>query len=346
VSITEKLQSDPEGSKEVTMSMKQDLHDRLWQAFQRWHALRQTGLGKRDLKVQGIRESGDPNGLTRPLIFTGNTMRSYERVLREFVDFAQREHGATRLEEIGKKEFRAYMDRAIAQGLAVRTLNLYRSALAKFGSAVTRQTESFASLSEKYGWKIRQLAKLGQLPGPTRRTPGREVLDRAIAILRDWDARHFARTGEPRAYHLAARLQIETACRSISVTTRLTGECLREGNRLVATAKGGKHLSFTLSPNLHRTLRLWFAYNPGPLASQGGYRSAYARAVEAAGGRVPGTHGARRRSVQDWYSSRYRQAVGSGVAPADAAQDAAEEALERLGHSRHRRDHRAAYLGP
>ncbi len=327
------------------MSMKQELHDKLWLAFQRWQELRESSVTKHDLKMRGIRECGDPNRHTRNLIFCGNTLRTYERVLRDFVDYARREHGATRLVDIGRKEFRAYMDRAIAQGLAVKTLNLYRSALAKFGSAVTRQTESFAALSGKYGWKIRQLAKLGQLTGPTRATPSREVLDRAIAILRDWDARHFGRTGEPRAYQLVARLQMETSARSISVTTRLTGDCLREGNLLTIIGKGGKELTFTLSPDLHRTLRVWFAQYPGPLAGQGGYRSAYARAVESAGGRVTGTHGARRRSVQDWYASRYRQAVGSGVAPADAAQQAAGEALERLGHSRHRRDHRATYLG-
>ncbi len=150
------------------MSLKSELHDRLWNAFQRWHALRESGVTHRDLKMRGIRECGDPNRFTRPLIFCGNTLRTYEKVLRDFIDFAQRDHGATRLEDIGKKEFRAYMDRGIAQGLAVKTLSLYRSALAKFGSAVTRQTESFAALSEKYGWKIRQLAKLGQLPGPAR----------------------------------------------------------------------------------------------------------------------------------------------------------------------------------
>ncbi len=327
------------------MSMKREVHDRLWLAFQRWHALRQGGITKRDLKLRGIRECADPNRFTRPLIFTGNTMRTYEKVLRDFVDFAEREYGATRLEDIGKKEFRAYMDRAIAQGLAVKTLNLYRSALAKFGSAVTRQTESFAALSEKYGWKIRQLAKLGQLPRPTRLTPGREVLERAIAILRELDARHFARTGEPRAYYLAARLQAETAARSVSVTSRLTGASLRDGNEITIVGKSGKELTLGITSELHALLRLWFAHYPGPLAGQVGYRSAYARAVEAAGGRVLGTHGARRRSVQDFYASRYRQAVGSGVAPAEAARYAAGEALERLGHSRHRRDHRDAYLG-
>ncbi len=121
--LTGIVQPDPEGSKGVTMSMKQDLHDRLWNAFQRWHEIRQSGVSKFDLKMRGIRECGDPNRHTRNLIFCGNTLRTYERVLRDFVDYAQREHGATRLVDIGRKEFRAYMDRAIAQGLAVKTLN-------------------------------------------------------------------------------------------------------------------------------------------------------------------------------------------------------------------------------
>jgi hypothetical protein len=184
----------------IIMSMKTDWHDRLWGVFQRWLELRQTGITKRDIKLRGLRECGDPNRHTRNLIFAGNTLRTYERVLRDFVEFARLEHGATRLEDIGKKEFRAYMDRAIARGLAVETLNLYRSALAKSGSAVTGQTQSFAALSEKYGWKIRQLARLGKLATPTRATPGREILERAIAFLKAWDARHFDRTGEERAY--------------------------------------------------------------------------------------------------------------------------------------------------
>jgi hypothetical protein len=213
------------------MSLRQDVHDRLWEAFQRWEALRQTGVTKHELKMRGIRECGDPNAHTRDILFTGNTLRSYEQVLKDFVAFAGREHVVTRLEDIGKKDFRTYMDRAIARGLAVKTLNRYRSALAKFG-ALTGKTASFAALSTKYGLRIRELAREGALPCPTRATPSRDVLDRAIAILRGWDARHFARTGEARAYHLAARLQLETAARSISVTGRLTAASLLEGNRI------------------------------------------------------------------------------------------------------------------
>ena len=47
------------------MSLKQEVHDRLWRAFERWHEIRQSGVSKHDLKVRGIRESGDPNQYTR-----------------------------------------------------------------------------------------------------------------------------------------------------------------------------------------------------------------------------------------------------------------------------------------
>lgn len=326
------------------MSLKQDIHDRLWQAFQRWQGLRAAGAAKHELKMRGLRECGDPNRYTRDLIFTGNTLRSYEGVLKDFVEHAQTEHGAKRLEDVGKKDFRFYMDRAIERGLAVKTLNRFRSALAKFG-ALTGQTESFAALSEKYGWKIRGLARTGELRGPTRATPSREAVERTIDILKTWDARHFARTGDSRAYHLAARLQLETAARSVSVTERATSASLLDGNRIVLIAKGGKEQVFTLSPELHRTLQLWFAHNSGPLAGRRGYQSAYARAILATGGKVTGTHGARRRSARDQYAEEYRKAVGSGLNPKAAAQEAAGNVVEALGHSRHRQDHRHWYLG-
>jgi hypothetical protein len=326
------------------MSLKQDVHDRLWKAFQRWEEIRLTGVSKHDLKMHGIRECGDPNRFTRSLIFTGNTLRSYEAPLKDFVEFAQRERGAKQLEDIGKAEFREFMDRAIARGLAVKTLNRYRSALAKFG-AVTGQTQSFATLSRKYGWKIRALGKQGQLPCPTRATPSREVLERAISILRERDARHFARTGEARAYSLAAHLQLETAARSISVTSRLTADSLRHDCHVALIGKGGKEQVFRITPDLHRTLQLWFAHNRGPLTAHRGYQSAYARAIWAAGGRVTGTHGTRRRAAQDLYAVLYKKAISAGLLPSKAARQAAGDAIEMLGHSRDRRDHRSWYLG-
>ena len=325
--------------------MNQDVHDRLWRAFQRWEELRKAGTTtKHELKMRGLRETGDPNQFTRNLLFTGNTLRSYEGVLKEFVDHAQREHGARRLEDAGKKALRSFMDRAIAQGLAVKTLNRYRSALAKFG-ALTGQTAAFVGICNRYGWKIRELQKAGQLAGPARRTPSREIVERAVEILKEWDGRNFARTGETRAYSLAARLQLETAARGISVTERVTRASLLGGDRIILIGKGGKESTFVLSPGLYHLLSLYLSHTPGPLAPLRGYQSAYARAIKAAGGRVTGTHGARRRSARDLYAYRYRQAVGSGLAPALAAAQAAGDAIEALGHSRERRDHRRWYLG-
>lgn len=326
------------------MSLSQELHDRLWRAFQRWEDLRQTGVTKHELKMRGIRESGDPNQFTRNLIFTGNTLRSYEGVLQDFVEHAQREHGAQRLEDVDKKALRSFMDRAIAHGLAVKTLNRFRSALSKFG-AVTGQTAAFVGICSRYGWKIRELQKAGQLAGPSRMTPSREVVERAIQILRERDARHFARTGEARAYQLAARLQLETTARGISATERVTQDSLLDGNRIVLVGKGGKELTFVLSSEFHRTLWLYLAHNHGPLALLRGYQSAYARAIKAAGGRVTGTHGARRRAARIQYQQVYRDAVGSGLTTSAASEKAAGDAIERLGHSRNRRDHRAWYLG-
>lgn len=325
-------------------AMKQDVHDRLWGAQQRWFALREQGQTKHGLKMQGIRECGDPNRCTRNLIFAGSTRLTYERTLKEFAEYAHREHGAARLVDVGKKEFRAFMDRAIAEGRATKTLNLYRSAIAKLG-ALTGQTESFAAISKKYGEKIRELKRAGVLQGPARQTPTRDVVERTIAVLRGYDARHWARTGEPRAYHLAAQLQLETAARSISATSRVTAESLREGNQIELVGKGGRRMVFTLSPELHRTLAAYLALYPGPLARQRGYQSSYARAIQAAGGRVTGTHGARRMSAKLHYLNRYRAALRNGMTPGRARAVARGDAVEFLGHSRDRRDSASCYLG-
>jgi hypothetical protein len=325
-------------------NLKQDLHDRLWNAQHRWFALREQGETKHELKMRGLRECGDANRYLRNLIFADSTRLTYEKVLKDFVDYAEREHGCQRLEVIGKREFRGYMNRAIDQGQAARTLNLYRSALAKLG-ALTGKSESANALSRKYGVLIRELAKTGAIAAPTRPTPDRQVLNRAIAVLKSWDARHFARMDEPRAYHLAARLQLETAARSVSATERVTRESILDGNRVRLIGKGGKEQTFSISLALHGVLTSYLAQNPGPLAPRRGYQSSYARAILAVGGQVPGTHGARRRAVRDKYTANYRSALESGLAPQTAAAKAAGDAIETLGHSRNRRDHRRWYLG-
>ncbi len=324
------------------MGLKQELHDRLWRAFQRWQELRATGVTKRELKLRGLRDCGDPNRYTRPLIFSANTLRSYKPVLKDFVEFAQG-RGVERLEDIGKAEFRDLMDRAIERGLAGRTLQRMSSALVKLGCLLGR-SESFIVLGRRYSRRIRDLVAGGKVTGPTRATPSPDVARRAIEFLRAWDARHFDRTEEPRAYHLAARLQLETSCRSISATTRVTAGSLQAPNRITLSAKGGRLEEHLLSPELHQLLSLFLRTYGGRLADRDGYRAAWKRAIEAAGGRVTGTHGLRRLSAQGFYARQYRAAIGAGLSSAAAAERAAGDAIERLGHGRDRADHRRAYL--
>lgn len=193
--------------------------------------------------------------------------------------------------------------------------------------------------------KIRELVAASAIRGPSRATPSADIAQRAIEVLREWDARHFERTDEPRAYHLVAQIQLETACRSISATTRVTREALRPDNWIALQAKGGRVQEFILSPELHRHLSLFLQISGGSLADRDGYRMAYHRAVKAAGGQVTGTHGLRRLSVQDFYRRQYRAAIGDGLSPGAATEQAAGDAVERLGHSRNRADHRRTYLG-
>jgi hypothetical protein len=189
------------------------------------------------------------------------------------------------------------------------------------------------------------LAKAGLIATASRATPDREVLDRAIGILKAWDARHFARIDEPRAYHLAARLQLETAARSVSATERVSSDSLLGDNQIRLIGKGGKVQNFTISAELHGILVRYLSQNPGPLACLRGYRSAYSRAMAAAGGKVRGTHGARRFAAREEYRSKYREALRSGLDPKSAARKGAGDVIESLGHSRDRRDHRQWYLG-
>lgn len=50
--------------------MKSDMHDRLWDAQQRWFAMRGVGRTKHEVKIAGVKEFGDQNHYMRPLIFT------------------------------------------------------------------------------------------------------------------------------------------------------------------------------------------------------------------------------------------------------------------------------------
>lgn len=279
------------------------------------------------------------------VISAGRTRVTYERALKSFLEFAHQRFGVQRLDDIDTKHAKAFLDDAIQRGLAAKTLHTYRSALAK-GFALIGKTASGASLSRKFGEKIRDLVTAGAIPGPTRATPSREVVERAIEILRGWDTRHCERTGRPRAYHLAARLQMETAARSISVTERLTRECLKGANLLAAIGKGGQTTLAQVSADLYAAVAGHLDKAGEPLADLRGYQAAWRRAVEAAQGRVTGTHGLRRLSTQQFYRSEYARRVAVGASPPEAWQAARAEAVQRLGHSRDRTDQAACYLGP
>ncbi len=326
-------------------AMKKDLHDRLWNAQQRWFALRAEGETKHDLKLRGLRERGDPNRFTRNLLFTGATKRSVEETLKSFVEFAHERFGAQRLEDLGKNEFKAFIEDGIARGLAASTLEARCSHLSKLGALIGRSEQYFA-LARRYAGRIRELGRTRALAGPGRVTPSPQIAARAIDILRSWDERHRARTGQPRAYHLAARLQIETAGRSVSVTDRLTQECLKEGNRVEIIGKGGRPVQAPVSADLYTAIAEHLGKAGEPLAARRGYQMAWRRAVQAAGGRAVGSHGLRRLSTRVFYRLRYARLVEGGEAPGDARRTAREEAVERLGHSRDRSDQAACYLDP
>jgi len=324
--------------------MKADLHDRLWKAQERWFAMRAEGWTKHQVKMAGVKEFGDQNHYMRAVLFAGRSRVTYERVLKSFIEFTHSRFEVQRLDDLDTRHAKAFLDDAIQRGLAAKTLHGYRSALSK-AFALIGKTASGAALSRKYGEKIRGLVRAGVTTGPQRETPSPEIVRRAIEILRGWDARHLERTGHSRAYHLAARLQMETAARSISSTTRVGLEALKAENRIELVGKGGRKLQVEISVDLHAAIRRHLADTPGPLAERNGYRTAWRRAVQAAGGRVTGTHGLRRLSAREFYRDEYHRRLAAGAAPTEASKEARAEAVERLGHGRDRADQAACYLG-
>jgi hypothetical protein len=320
--------------------MKRGLHDRLWNAQERWFALRAEGATKRALKLQGIREAGDPNLHTRNLIFAGATKRAVEETLKSFIEFAHDRFGIQRIEDLGKRECRAFIEDGIARGLAAGTLQARLSHLAKAGALIGKSA-SFAALTRRLAARLPE-----SVEPPKRSTPSRETAERAIGILRAWDREYEVRTGRPRAYHLAARLQLETGARSISATDRLSQECLLEGNRVRLVGKGGRVVVAVIPADLHASLSDFIRRCGGPLAERRAYQTAWRRAVQTSGGRTTGTHGLRRRAAREFYSEAYSRSMARGLSPVEARRDARGEAVERLGHGRNRADQAACYLGP
>jgi hypothetical protein len=329
--------------------MKDELHAKLWQAQQRWFSLKDQGYTKHDLKIQGIRERGDMFYSTRGIIFTGATRLAYEQELKRFLDYAYAVRIKSENFQIDKKDFRAYMEARMAEGGAKAEMNKIRAAIVKFG-ALYGKWESFHALSKKLGEKIRELSRSGQLRGPARPHVTPEVRQAVLDRLRALDAKAEALTGLPRGYALALELQKEASLRSIEATDRFARQSLAglEGDkgRISILGKGGRVRTALISADLYRRLEAHFDRSKTvALAPRRAYQVALRRAVLAVGGRSTGSHAHRRASAVEEKNSRYQDHLKGGKSTKKARQLAIEETVEHLGHSRHRIDLAAAYLG-
>jgi len=100
-----------------------------------------------------------------------------------------------------------------------------------------------------------------------------------------------------------------------------------------------------LSVDLYRRLEGQFAKSGSPfLASLRAYQVALSRAILSVGGRATGSHAHRRTSATDYCNKRYRDYRAQGLTPEEARRLAVEDTVERLGHSRNRKDVAMAYL--
>jgi hypothetical protein len=328
--------------------MKDELHARLWAAQERWFMLKEAGATKHELKLRGVRERGDMFYCTRSLLFTGATRVAYERELKRFLDYCHEHRGKTENSRIDKRDFRAYMEDRLAQGGKVTQFNKIRSAIAKFG-ALYGKYDSFHAMSKWAGREIRERKAAGLLRGPDRPHVSASVQQATIDRLGHLDERHEQRTGEIRGYALALELQKEGGLRSIEATERLTRLSLAgargEQGLITVLGKGGRMRTAEISRGLYERLEGFFRRSPSPtLAPLRSYQVALSRATLAVGGRATGSHAHRRTSASDYYRQRYQHYRAQGLVPAEARRRAVEDAVERLGHSRNRKDVAAAYL--
>jgi hypothetical protein len=328
--------------------MKDELHARLWGAQQRWFALKDQGLTKHDLKMQGIRERGDMFYATRAILFTGATRLAYEQELKRFLDHAHIVGGKSENAQIDKKDFRAYMEARLAQGGAKTEMNKIRAAIVKFG-ALYGKWESFHALSKKIGEKIRELSRAGQLRGPSRPHVTVEVRGAIMDRLRHLDALAEGRKGEPRGYALALELQKEASLRSIEATERFIRQSLLglEGDkgRIAILGKGGRVRTAFVSKDLYRRLEAHFGRSKAvALAPLRAYQVAVRRATLAVGGLATGTHAHRRTSAEELKKAKYKDHLEDGKTTRKASEMAVQDAVEHLGHSRNRKDLAKAYL--
>ena len=139
------------------MNMREDIHRRLWGAYWRWRSLRDKGITRFDLKVRGLHQHGNPNKTTAHLIFMHGKLPLYEAVVREFDRFSTQDARVHGIQDMRKKQFKAFMNDAIARIVPPEKLMFYCEALQKW-RALTGQTDSFAGIAKYFRKKIRRIA--------------------------------------------------------------------------------------------------------------------------------------------------------------------------------------------
>lgn len=323
--------------------MKEELHQRLWAAQERWFALGETGVTKHDLKREGLRDRGDIYYASRHLLFWGKTRLDYEHVLKRFVDFCHA-RGRERNADIDKRDMRDYLESLIARGSSASYLEKVKSAIVKFMSLYGKY-ESAHAMSRRFGAKIRSLVKSGEVAGPQHQRVTPEVAECAMSRLRELDEAFEVATGLPRGYHLAAELQSRCGLRAFEATERLTPESLVKGS-VAVQGKGGRERGRPVPQDLFDRLRDFFsATGAAQLAPLRAYEAAVRRAIIAVGGQATGTHARRRLWAEAFRNERYRHYLSAGLEPDAASKRALADTLEALGHGRDRRELRSAYLG-
>ncbi len=322
--------------------MKEELHQRLWAAQERWFALGETGVTKHQLKMEGLRQRGDVHYASRQLLFWGKTRLDYEHVLKRFLDFCHA-RGRERNGDIDKRDMRDYLDGLISRGSSASYLEKVKSAIVKFMSLYGKY-ESAHAMSRKFGVKIRALVKSGEVAGPEHQRVTPKVAERTLARLRELDEAFEVTTGLPRGYHLAAELQSRCGLRAFEATERLTPDSLVKGS-VEVHGKGGRERARPVPQDLLDRLRDFFAVTGAArLAPLRAYESAVRRATIAVGGQATGTHARRRLWADAFRNDRYRHYLSAGLEPDAASKRALADTLEALGHGRDRRELREAYM--
>jgi hypothetical protein len=321
-------------------AMKNEMHQRLWAAQERWFRLQAAGGTKHAIKIEGLREQGDAYYASRDLLFWGRTRVDYERVLKRFVEFCH-DRGRERNADIDKRDMRAYLEHLMARGASASYLDKVKSAIVKFG-ALYGKYESFKSTGRKVSVLIQERVAAGETAGPAHQRITPEVARRALDRLRDLDDRFEVNTGLPRGYHLAAELQSRCGLRAFEATARMTPGRLGGG---AMVGKGGRERGLPVPPDLEDRLREFFAATGAPcLAPLRAYEAAVRRAVLAVGGRATGTHARRRQWAEGFKNERYQYYASLALTPEEASARALADTLEALGHGRDRRELRSAYL--